>query len=426
MKVYLVGGAVRDRLLGLEVQDRDWVVTGATPETMTGQGFKPVGRDFPVFLHPETGEEYALARTERKSGHGYAGFQFTHDASVTLEDDLLRRDLTINAMAEAPDGTLVDPHGGQQDLQAKILRHVSPAFVEDPLRVLRVARFAARFAPAGFRLAPETRDLMRELAASGELEYLVPERIWQETERALGETDCTVFFETLRDCNALSCIFPEIDRLFGIPQTETWHPEIDTGVHVMMVLRLASRLSESTSVRFAALTHDLGKGITPDAVLPSHRGHEHAGVPLVRQLCDRLKVPRTYRELAVLVCAEHLNCHRAFQLRAATVLKLLERTDALRRPERFEDFLLACEADARGRKGFEETSYPQATYLQCAANAAREVDPAILVEEGLSGSKLGARLRELRLSAVTEVHRQQAAMRTDERSVGTGVNPANE
>lgn len=413
MKTYLVGGAVRDRLLGVPVKDRDWVVTGTTPEEMSAQGFKAVGRDFPVFLHPQSGEEYALARTERKSGHGYAGFSFDHSIQVTLEADLQRRDLTINAMAEDADGALIDPYGGQQDLEDRILRHVSPAFIEDPLRVLRVARFAARFAPLGFRIAPETRAMMQDLSKSGELDYLIPERTWQETERALGEADCAVYFETLRDCGALASVFPEIDQLFGIPQTASWHPEIDTGVHVMMVLRMSATLSESTAVRYAALTHDLGKGITPPDVLPSHRGHEHAGVPLVKNLCERLKVPRSYRDLAVLVCAEHLNCHRAFELRAPTVLKLLERLDAIRRPERFQDFLIACEADARGRKGCEENDYPQAGYLTAAAEAARAVDARRLVDEGYTGSKLGAALRRERLNAVTKVHAQRAPLQSN-------------
>lgn len=418
MKTFLVGGAVRDRLLQLPVKDRDWVITGATPEQMRAQGFKPVGRDFPVFLHPESGEEVALARTERKSGHGYAGFHFDHNTGVTLEEDLQRRDLTINAMAETDDGQLIDPYGGQQDLENRVLRHVSPAFSEDPLRVLRVARFAARFAPLGFQIAPETMDLMQGLSRSGELDYLVPERIWQETERALGEEDCTVYFETLRHCGALASVFPEIDQLFGIPQTATWHPEIDTGIHVMMVVRMAATLSQSTSVRFAALTHDLGKGITPAEVLPSHRGHEHSGVPLVERLCERLKTPRRYRELAVLVCAEHLNCHRAFELRATTVLKLLERADALRRPERFAEFLLACEADARGRKGFENQPYPQAGYLQNAADAARQVAASQLVAEGYTGAKLGAALRKRRLRAISEVHDRHASTRAGKHQSG--------
>jgi len=349
MKIYLVGGAIRDRLLGLPVKEKDWVVVGATPADMAALDYKPVGKDFPVFLHPATKEEYALARTERKTGRGYHGFEFHSAPEVTLEEDLKRRDLSINALAEDADGQLIDPYGGVQDLQAKLLRHVSPAFVEDPVRVLRVARFAARFAPLGFTLAPETLALMRQMVDNGEVDALVPERVWQETLKALGCERPSVYFSVLRECGALAKVFPELERLFGVPQPAKWHPEIDTGVHVFMVLDQAARLSADLSVRFAALTHDLGKGTTPKDVLPHHYGHEERSVVLVEGLCERLKTPRDFRELAVLVAHYHGLAHRAQALRADTLLKLLENSDALRRPERFELFLLACEADHRGR-----------------------------------------------------------------------------
>ncbi len=400
METYLVGGAVRDRLLGLPVSDRDWVVTGASPEQLVERGFRPVGRDFPVFLHPESGEEYALARTERKSGHGYAGFTFRHTPDVTLEQDLERRDLTVNAIAESADGTLIDPFGGQRDLDARVLRHVSPAFAEDPLRILRVARFAARFSPLGFTVAPETLDLMAEMVRSGEADHLVPERVWQETRRALAEPACHVYISLLRECGALAVLLPEVDALFGVPQTKTWHPEVDTGVHVLMVLEQAAAITNSTTARFAALLHDLGKAVTPDEVLPGHRGHEEAGLPLVDAVCERMKVPRSYRDLALLVCEHHLNCHRAMELRPATLFSLLEKLDALRRPDRFEEFLLACEADARGRKDRENEPYPQADYLRKARDAAAAVDPSTIDGE-LRGAAFGEALREKRVQAVS-------------------------
>ena len=399
MKVYLVGGAVRDRLLGLPVKERDWVVVGATPAELAAQGYKPVGKDFPVFLHPETNEEYALARTERKTGRGYHGFEFMSAPDVTLEEDLKRRDLTINALAE-DGGKLIDPYGGGKDLNARMLRHVSPAFAEDPVRVLRAARFAARFAPLGFRLAPETLALMREMAGNGEVDALVPERVWQETLKALATEKPSVYFETLRECGALARVFPELDRLYGVPQPPKWHPEIDTGVHVMMVLDQAARLSANPAVRFAALTHDLGKGTTPKDVLPHHYGHEERSVKLVEALSERLKTPREFKELAVLVARQHGLVHKAEELRPETLLKLLENADAFRRPERFELFLTACEADHRGRTGLEDTRFPQADYLRQAAAAARAVSATELGASGLSGAEIGEQLRKKRLEAV--------------------------
>ena len=400
MKIYLVGGAVRDHLLGLRVHEQDWVVVGETPAVMMAHGFKPVGKDFPVFLHPKSGEEYALARTERKTGHGYQGFEFHCSPDVTLEDDLKRRDLTINAIAQDADGHLVDPYGGEQDLKARVLRHVSPHFVEDPVRVLRAARFAARFAPLGFRIAPETLALMREMTDNGEVDHLVPERVWQETLKALNCEKPSVYFEVLRECGALKHVFPELERLWGVPQPAKWHPEIDTGVHVMMVVDQSARLSRDPSVRYAALTHDLGKGTTPRDILPHHYGHEERSVKLVEDLCERMKTPRDYKELAVLVARHHGLVHKVEELRAETVLKLLEQTDALRRPERFELFLLACEADHRGRTGLEETPFPQADVLRRALGAVQMVTTAGLDTAKLSGEQIGQELRQLRIAAL--------------------------
>jgi tRNA nucleotidyltransferase (CCA-adding enzyme) len=403
MEVYLVGGAVRDRLLGLPVGDRDWVVVGAQPEELERAGYLSVGREFPVFLHPQTKEEHALARLERKVAPGYRGFTTQFSPDVTLEDDLKRRDLTINAMAEKASGQIVDPYGGQQDLKARVLRHVSEAFVEDPVRILRVARFAARFADLGFTVAEETRALMRRMVTSGEVEALVPERVWQETERALGESRPDAFFETLRDCGALAVIFPEIDALYGVPQPPRWHPEVDTGVHVMLAIRYAAQIGAPTSVRFAVLMHDLGKARTPRDQWPSHRGHEEAGVPLVEALSLRLRVPNGYRELAVLAARHHALVHRAAELRADTMLKLLESTDAFRRPDRFGELLLVCESDARGRTGLETRPYPQAEYLLRARDAAAA---AALTDEdraGLPGPAIGAKIREKRLAAVSGI-----------------------
>ena len=408
MRVYLVGGAVRDRLLGLPVRERDWVVVGATPEELVRLGYEPVGREFPVFLHPATHEEHALARRERKVGPGYRGFTTQFAPTVTLEEDLRRRDLTINAMAEDENGALIDPYGGQADLEARVLRHVSEAFVEDPVRILRVARFAARFAELGFRIADETLALMRHIVDAGEARTLVPERVWQETERALAEAHPEVFFTTLRACGALAVIFPEIDALFGVPQPPRWHPEIDTGVHVMLALKYAAAHGASGVVRFAVLTHDLGKAQTPRSEWPSHHGHEEFGVPLIEDLCERLKVPNGHRELAILAARQHTLVHRALELKAATVLTLLEKCDALRRPERFAELLLACEADARGRTGRESAPYPQAAYLGEALAAAAGVTLSESERRGLEGAEIGAEIRRRRLAAVAAVKARAA------------------
>jgi tRNA nucleotidyltransferase (CCA-adding enzyme) len=400
MQVYLVGGAVRDRLLGRAVSEQDWVVVGATPGELERLGFIPVGRDFPVFLHPKTKEEHALARLERKVAPGYLGFTTEFSPEVSLEDDLKRRDLTINAMAQDANGNIVDPYGGQRDLEARVLRHVSEAFAEDPVRILRVARFAARYASLGFRVADETLELMRRMVADGEAGALVAERVWTETEKALGEASPDVFISVLRDCGALKIIYPEIDALFGVPQPEKWHPEIDTGVHQLMALREAVKSGGGVPVRFAVLMHDLGKGATPADKLPSHPGHEDAGVALVEQLCARLRVPNHLRELAVMTARYHTHVHRAFELRADTVLKTLEGGDALRRPERFAEFLLACEADARGRKGLEDRSYPQREFFAAARDAASAVALSGEERTGMSGEQIGQELRRRRLAAI--------------------------
>ena len=406
MKIYMVGGAVRDALLGLPVQDRDWVVIGATPEQMLAQGYLPVGRDFPVFLHPETREEYALARTERKSGRGYRGFVVHAAPDVTLEEDLARRDLTINAIAEDVDGisarALFDPYFGHRDLQARVLRHVSEAFREDPVRILRVARFAARF--ADFSVAPETTQLMREMVDAGEADHLVPERVWQELARGLMEAQPPRMFAVLRSCGALAVLLPEVERLWGVPQRAEYHPEVDTGVHLMMVLAMAARLNAPLGVRFACLTHDLGKGTTPADMLPRHIGHEQRSAQLLRGVCERLRVPVDCRELADVVAREHGNIHRSGELNAAAVLRLLERCDAIRKPARFEDVLLACECDARGRLGFEESAYPQRERLLAAMHAARAVDTAPLAAEaakrGLKGPQVGEQIHAARAQAI--------------------------
>ena len=403
MKTYLVGGAVRDLLLNYPVSERDWVVVGATPAELLSQGYKQVGRDFPVFLHPESGEEYALARTERKQGHGYTGFVVHCEPSVTLEQDLLRRDLTINAMAMDADGAIIDPHGGQRDLEARLLRHVSDAFVEDPLRVLRTARFAARYAHLGFRVSDDTRALISDIVAAGELAHLAVERVWTELERALGERDPQVFVRVLRDSGALAALLPEVDVLFGIPQPPKHHPEIDTGEHVLMALEQAAGMGADSEARFAVLLHDVGKGLTPAAELPRHIAHEQRGLKLVETICTRLRAPTRFRELALAVCRSHLLCHTALQLRGATLLKLLHSTDALRRPERFEAFLLACEADARGRLGREDRPYPQADYLRRALATAQTVSAAEFAGEQLDGKQLGeaiSRERTRRLEAL--------------------------
>ncbi len=403
MQVYLVGGAVRDRLLGLPVGERDWVVVGSRPEELERQGYVRVGKEFPVFLHPETREEYALARTERKVGPGYTGFTTQFSPDVTLEDDLRRRDLTINAIAEDEDGTLVDPFGGKRDLDARVLRHVSEAFVEDPVRVLRLARFAARFASLGFTIAEETRGLMKQIVAAGEMDALVPERVWKETSRALDEARPDVYFQTLRDCGALKVIFPEVDALFGVPQPPKWHPEIDTGVHVLMALRIAANKHASTATRFAVLTHDLGKARTPQEKWPSHHGHEQLGVPVIAAMSERLRVPKDFRDLAVMVSDYHTHVHRAQELKSSTILELFEKTDAFRRPERFNEFLLACECDARGRTGLEDRDYPQPDVLRKARSAAAAVTLTEADRRGLTGTAIGEKLRRKRLEAIAGV-----------------------
>jgi len=404
MRTYLVGGAVRDRLLQRPVSDHDHVVVGATPDDLLALGYKPVGKDFPVFLHPDTAEEYALARTERKTGPGYHGFAVHADPTVTLEQDLERRDLTINAIAMDEAGGLVDPFGGARDLQQRVLRHVSPAFVEDPVRLLRVARFAARFAPLGFTVADETMALMRRMVREGEVDHLVPERVWQETRRALGEARPSAFLQVLRASGALAVLFPEIDALYGVPQRPEFHPEVDTGIHLEMVLDMAARIAPGNDlVGFCALTHDLGKALTPAHVLPRHIGHEQAGVEPLRRLAARLRVPTEYAALAEQVCREHLNAHRAFELKPATVLRLLAALDALRRPERLDVFLAACEADKRGRLGQEHADYPQAAYLRAARAAAAAIGAGAFVAQGLQGPAVGAAMEKARIAAIADV-----------------------
>lgn len=404
LRCFLVGGAVRDRLLGRAQQDRDYVVVGATPEQMLARGFRPVGADFPVFLHPRTQQEYALARTERKSGRGYAGFVFHTGSGVTLEDDLRRRDFTINAIAEDGDGRLFDPFDGQGDLQRRVLRHVSEAFAEDPLRVLRAARFMARFAPLGFEVAPETLALMRRMVEVGEVDHLVPERIWQELRRALTEASPGAFLRTLRACGALARLFPEIEALYGVPQRAEFHPEVDTGVHMELVLDQCPRVAPGDdAVAWAAFVHDLGKGLTPREEWPRHVLHEQRGVAPARALAERLKVPAEHRELGALVCEHHLVMHRFSELRPGSLLKLLERLDALRKPERARRYALACEADHRGRLGLGDRPYPQRERLLAALAAARAVEASPLLERGLAGPALGEALRQERVAAVARV-----------------------
>ena len=404
MQTYLVGGAVRDKLLGRAAGDRDYVVVGALPEDLLARGYRPVGRDFPVFLHPETGEEYALARTERKSGRGYHGFVFQADANVTLEQDLARRDLTINAIAEDAQGVLTDPFGGVRDIAVRVLRHVSPAFAEDPVRVLRTARFAARFAPLGFTVAPETMTLMQQMVRDGEIDHLVPERVWAETRKALGEAQPSAFLRVLRECGALAVLFPEVDALYGVPQRAEFHPEIDSGVHLELVLDQSAQLAPGDDlVAFCALTHDLGKALTPAHELPRHVGHEQRGVKPLRALAARLKVPTEHAALAELVCREHLNAHRAFELKPATVLKLLTALDALRRPTRLDKFLAACMADKRGRTGHALDAYPQADYLRACRNAAAAIDAAGFVAAGLTGPAIGQAMAAARIDAIAAV-----------------------
>ncbi|MFQ6372120.1 multifunctional CCA addition/repair protein [Shewanella sp. YIC-542] len=386
MQIFLVGGAVRDKLLGRKMKDRDYVVVGATEQQMLAQGYRQVGKDFPVFLHPKTQEEYALARTERKTGRGYGGFSCYASPDVTLEQDLLRRDLTINAIAMDENGNLHDPFHGQRDINQRILRHVSPAFVEDPLRVLRVARFAARF--SNFSIAPETMEEMQQIAASGELADLTPERVWQELHSALTEDHPEIFFHVLRQANALGIIWPELDALWGIPNPASHHPEICSGEHTMLVLQQAAQLSSKTTIRFAALCHDLGKGITPPNELPSHKQHEIKGLPLVETSCNRLKVPNDHKQLALKVCQFHLHSHRALELKPTTVLALFNQLDLWRKPQEFEDFLITCEADFKGRLGHEHIHYPQADFLRLAANACQQVNAKPFIEQGLQGKAI--------------------------------------
>lgn len=402
MQVYLVGGAVRDHLLGHPYHEKDYVVVGATPEQLLAQGYQPVGKDFPVFLHPETKDEYALARTERKSGQGYHGFEFYTDPAVTLEEDLIRRDLTINAIAMDAEGQVFDPYHGQDDLNNKILRHVSIAFAEDPLRVLRVARFAARYAQYGFTIADETIALMRQLSESGELEALTPERVWKETSRALLESHADVYFEVLRECGALKVLFPEIDALFGVPQRPEYHPEIDCGIHTLLSLQQACKANYSLDVRFAVLVHDLGKALTPKEELPRHIQHEERGIEPVTAICDRLKVPTQTKQLALAVCKEHLKCHQAFTLKAGTLWRLLQRLDVLRRPERVEAFLQACECDAKGRLGMQDRDYPQAEFLLKIMQRVRTIKASDLPPE-VKGADIGEMLIQKRIEAIAQL-----------------------
>jgi len=403
MEIYLVGGSVRDQLLGLPVKDRDWVVVGSTTEELLSKGFQPVGKDFPVFLHPETHEEYALARTERKTEPGYRGFVVHAAPDVTLEQDLLRRDLTINAIAQAEDGQLIDPFNGQQDLKNKILRHVSPAFVEDPVRVLRIARFAARF---DFTIADETKTLIQNMITAKELDHLVPERVWQELEKALATTKPSLFFTTLREVGALKTLFPDVDRLFGVPQVAKWHPEIDTGIHVMMVIDQAARLTEDVAVRFAALCHDLGKGTTPEHSLPQHIGHEQRSVALTDKLCQQLRVPNGIKSLALKVAEFHTHIHLLFEMRAKKILEVIEALDSFRRPERFRQYLLAGEADCRGRTGYENTPVPEIAAFERCFTAVQKVTAKPFVEAGIQGPAITDAIRQQRIKIIDEIKQE--------------------
>lgn len=400
MEIYLVGGAVRDHLLNLAVKDQDWVVTGATPEVLLKQGYKTVGKDFPVFLHPKTGEEYALARTERKTAKGYHGFTFHSDEEVTLKEDLLRRDLTINALAMDNDGKIIDYYKGKEDLDQRTLRHISPAFREDPVRILRIARFLARFRHLGFRIADETMQLMQEMVKGGEVDALVAERVWQETEKALGEKHPDAFFETLRACGALKVLFPELDKLFGVPQVKKHHPEVDTGVHTLMVLQQSVSLSDKTEVRFAALTHDLGKGSTEKDILPHHYGHEERSEKLVSSLCKRYRIPKSFTKLAEHVARYHTHVHKAFELKPKTILKVLEKIGAFRNTEQLEQFLLACKADSRGRLGYEKREYPQLEYYLGAFQACENIDVQDIIADGYTGKAISERLHQERIGAI--------------------------
>ena len=401
MKIYLVGGAVRDGMLNIPVKERDWCVVGATPEQMLALGYRQVGKDFPVFLHPKTGEEYALARTERKTAPGYHGFDFNTSPNVTLEEDLSRRDLTVNAIAQDESGRVIDPWGGVADIEARILRHVSPAYSEDPVRILRTAKFCARFADAGFKLAGETMGLMTQMVKDGEADALAPERVWKETELSLIGPNPQLYFRVLQACGALAVTFPQLEALFGVPQPAKWHPEIDSGIHTLMVLEQVAKLSEELDVRFAALVHDLGKGTTPRDTWPSHHGHEARGAKLVEAIAKKLPLPRNCRELGALVAKHHVNCHCVAELRPDTMLRILEQADAFRRPERFSKFLLACEADSRGRSGFEDRPYPQAAIFAGALAAANEVSAKDLVAENLAGAALGKELGIRRLAKIS-------------------------
>lgn len=402
MKTYRVGGCVRDRLLEIPVSDIDWVVTGSTVDEMKAAGFKSIGKGFPVFLHPESKQEYALARSERKTAPGYHGFAFVTDSTITIEQDLSRRDLTINAMAEDEDGHLIDPYGGQRDLESRTLRHVSQAFVEDPVRVLRVARFAARYHHLGFSIAPKTIALMREMGRSGELDSLVAERVWSEMSRALSEPDPAVFFESLRLCDVLRILFPEIDALYGVPQTAQYHPEVDTGVHVMMALQKSAELGLDNEARFAVLMHDLGKATTPANILPSHHGHERRGVSLVKDFCARWRVPKSHTELALIATEYHTHVHRALELKPSTLLKLFASTDMFRKPDRFKKMILACLADIRGRTNFENVDYPQADFLNQLSDKLRNADLSEIKSRGLQGKALGDAIHDFRLDLIRQ------------------------
>ena len=403
MKTYLVGGAVRDELLGYPFKERDWVVVGATVDEMLAAGFQQVGKDFPVFLHPETKEEYALARTERKTAAGYKGFDVHASPDVTLEEDLIRRDLTINAVAKDESGEIIDPYDGVRDIEDRLLRHVSSAFSEDPVRILRIARFLARYHHLGFSIADETMQLMKDMVDAGEVDALVAERVWQEMKKALSEKTPTAFITTLRDCGALKRILPELDRLFGVPQPEEHHPEIDTGIHTLMVLEQACKLSSATDVRFAALLHDLGKGTTPKEEWPRHIEHEARGAKIVMDVCQRLRIPNEYRDLAERTARFHLHYHRALELKPSTMVKTLEQLDAFRKPERFEKFLLASEADARGRPGFENMEFPQGEYFRQAFKVTRDIDIKALREQGFENMELANKIKQVRTDAVAEL-----------------------
>ncbi len=407
MKTYLVGGAVRDELLGYPFTEKDWVVVGATVDDMVSTGFQQVGKDFPVFLHPQTKEEYALARTERKTAAGYKGFEVQASSDVTLEDDLIRRDLTINAIAKDENGEFIDPYHGMADIQNKILRHVSAAFAEDPVRILRIARFMARYAHLGFSIAGDTMQLMKNMVSADEVDALVPERVWQEMKKALSEKTPTAFISTLRDCGALERILPELNCLWGVPQPEQHHPEIDTGIHTMLVLEQACKLSDNPQVRFAALVHDLGKGTTPIEEWPRHIAHEARGADIVKKVCQRLRIPNEYRDLAERTARFHLHYHRALELKAKTMVKTLVQLDAFRKPQRFENFLLACEADARGRPGYENIELPQGDYFRDALEAAKDIDIAELRSLGFENQALANKINQARISAVKKLQKTQ-------------------